>query len=676
MKRTSSFLALSLAGLVAPAVIAVACGGTNNGSSTGSGGSGASGTGTGASTGGDDTIGIGGGGDHGMIDSLTVDPPSATITVEAGMAGKQQFNAIAHYKDGFTQQVQAAWSATGLSVGSIDGAGQFSATGAQGGTLKVTATSNGLKATADLTVKLHQLQNPGNVDPGSQGTLKGASTPDGSVVWAYPYDKTVFPRGIGAPPLMWMNGQAQDAYYVHMTSATYELEVFAANLNSRFDLDAAIWDQLANSTSGDVEVKVSRLAGGAATVVVDQHWSIAPAQMRGTIYYWAINTGRVMRIKPGAAQAEDFLAGTTCPSCHTVSANGAKLVMNEGNWPNETSITYDLLGNANAFSGYATGAGASQFALAGVSADGKVVVQNFAPLRGPIGAQPGALDAVTGMPIAGTGLDGAQLWMPSFSPDNKLLAYVDGNTKDVRAYDWDAGSMKATNDRLIMAAGGDPSKSWVSFPTVSPDHNWIIYQRSSDMGSLGNLADLYMASVAQPGTEIALDALNGTNYPFAAGDRDRHYDFEPTFAPVAAGGYFWVVFHSRRTFGNALTGPAYSGEGQGTKQLWVAAIDENPKPGQDPSHPAFHLPGQDEGTLNMRGYWALDPCKGDGVGCAVGTECCGGYCSDPGDGGMPTCKSSSSGCSNNGDHCDTDADCCEAASGATCINHVCDNGPK
>ena len=315
-------------------------------------------------------------------------------------------------------------------------------------------------------------------------------------------------------------------------------------------------------------------------------------------------------------------------------------------------------------------------ALPAVSANGQVVVENFAPLRGPIGVQTGALDSVTGNPIPNTGLEGKQLWMPSFSPDDKLLAYLDGNSKDLRAYDWDATGKKATNDRLIESAATVPSATYLGFPTSSPDHNWVIYQRSTTMGSLGNPADLYVASVGQPGADVPLANLNGTTYPFSAGNRDRHLNYEPTFAPVAAGGYFWVVFHSRRTFGNLLTGAAYNGEGSGTKQLWVAAIDINPMPGKDPSHPAFHLEGQDLNTLNMRGYWALDPCKGDGQGCQSGTECCGGFCQMQAGMTMGVCQSNSGGsCSQSGDHCDMASDCCGFASGTQCINNVCSEPP-
>jgi hypothetical protein len=49
--------------------------------------------------------------------------------------------------------------------------------------------------------------------------------------------------------------------------------------------------------------------------------------------------------------------------------------------------------------------------------------------------------------------------------------------------------------------------------------------------------DLYAVDTQNPGTEISLDVLNGKGYPFAAGGaRDADRDYEPTFAPQAAGG--------------------------------------------------------------------------------------------------------------------------------------------
>lgn len=93
------------------------------------------------------------------------------------------------------------------------------------------------------------------------------------------------------------------------------------------------------------------------------------------------------------------------------------------------------------------------------------------------------------------------------------------------------------------------------------------------------------------------------------------------------------------------------------KQLWVAAIDLNHAPGVDPSHPPFLLPGQDTTSLNMRGFWALDPCKGDGQGCATGTECCNGSRDGMGADGGLVCKAGA--CAAEGDRCQVASDCCE-----------------
>ena len=324
-----------------------------------------------------------------------------------------------------------------------------------GGSVNVTATFEGQTANATLVVKLHLLQNPGSVPMPVQGSLQGASTLDGQVVWAYPYTATVLPRGIGEAPLMWNNGGATDVYYVHLTSPGFELESFTSAAAGRYDFDPTTWQQFADSTSGAAELKVNRWNGSAASIITDLQWTVAPASMRGTIYYWAINTGRVMRIQAGATAPDDFLGpSVTCPSCHTVSANGQKLVMNEGTWPSETSFNYDLQGGANSFSGFPSGGnGASEWALSAVSPDGTTLVEDFAPLRGNIGQNTGAYDSTTGMAIGSTGLEGKKLWMPAFSPDGKLLAYVEPGTNDLRAYDWDPVNKKATNDRLAGGIG-------------------------------------------------------------------------------------------------------------------------------------------------------------------------------------------------------------------------------
>ncbi len=533
---------------------------------------------------------------------------------------------------------------------------------------------------------------------GVQGALHGATTPDPTVVLAYPYEGTVFPRGPGPPPLMWMGAAPTDSYFVHLSSAMYDFQAYFSAPSGRYDIDPVVWQNFTNSTVGAGELKLARWNGSAATVVADQHWTVAPGSMRGTVYYWSVNAESVERLTAGATAPDNFLNSSGpkenhapyCPSCHTVSADGSHMILTEGTWgvapqPVEQSYTYDLLTNSsvgpflpnNNTSKCESSGCPSEWGLAAVSPDGSTVVENFANLRGQIGQQTGAFDAQTAQPFPNTGLEGNQLCMPAFSPDGLLLAYVDCTTMDLRAYDWDPVGHKASGDRLLSMSSQNTAWPQIQYPTVSPDHRWVVYGRGPMLGSEGNPGNLFVINVMNPGTEIALATLNGSTYPFAAGDRDRNLNFEPTFAPVASGGYFWIVFHSRRTWGNAITKAAYVREGTGVKQLWVSAFDQSPIAGTDPSHPPFHLPGQETvasqnlDPINTRGYWALSPCKGGGQNCQSGTDCCGGYCVGA-DGGA-TCQSTSGGCSRDGNRCTAASDCC--ATTDSCINGFCAQQP-
>jgi hypothetical protein len=545
-----------------------------------------------------------------------------------------------------------------------------------------------------------------SVPTGVQGALQGATTPDPTVVLAYPYDGTVFPRGPGPAPLMWIGAAPTDQYWVHLWSASFDFQKYFSAPAGRYDFDPAVWQNFTTSTAGPAELKLARWDGSAATVVADQHWTVSPGSMRGTVYYWSVNAESVERLTGGATAPENFLNSSGpyenhapyCPSCHTVSADGSHLVVNEGTWgqapsPVQQSYTINLLTNATAgpflpnpnTSQCEKAAGcSSEWGLPAVSPDGSVVIENFAQLRGLIGQQTGAFDSQTAQPIPNTGLEGHQLCMPAFSPDGLLLVYVDCTVMDLRAYDWDPVNRKASNDRLLSASSQNGASPQIQYPTVSPDHQWAVYGRGPMLGSAGTAGNLFVVSVPSPGPEVALATLNGATYPFAAGDRDRNWNYEPTFAPVASGGYFWIVFHSRRTWGNAITQAAYTGEGKGVKQLWVSAFDQSPHPGVDPSHSPFHLPGQETtptqgpsgplDPINSRGYWALSPCKGDGQSCQSGTDCCGGYCvgADGGAGGV--CQATSGGCSQDGDRCRTVADCCVGTD--LCINGFCAQPPN
>ena len=343
----------------------------------------------------------------------------------------------------------------------------------------------------------------------------------------------------------------------------------------------------------------------------------------------------------------------------------------------------------------------TQWMSPALSPDGKyLAINGVAPqlalnVGGP-GASRGLYKTSDGTQIPNTGLESLSLLMPAWSPDGKLITYMDRDVREPVDLVGHVGPRRRRTPGPQHRPFGHADGVERPRPGAArqrPDqvvHRLAEREPRQPLDHLSARRDARYALReqrrrvhGQPGRSLpgrrgepwrrdppSASSTATVGIPSRPGARDVSLNYEPTFAPVAAGGYFWVVFTSRRTYGNALTG-----DESVVKQLWVAAIDQansgTVTAPNDPSHPPFLMPGQDNTSLNMRGYWALPPCQANGAGCASGTDCCNGYCNASGDAGGMTCASSSGGCSAGGDHCGTSSDCCGSATGATCINHVC-----
>lgn len=681
---------LSLGTLVAIAAFSAwACGGGNGSSSSKNDASSASSSGSTSSSGG----GAGGDGGsiftgHGAVVSMIVDPPMATIDVQNGMAMPVAFQAIATYQDGAKEPIAASWSFDRPDIALIGtSTGSLAASGKLGGKGKVTATLDKLTATADATVLLHIADNQAGLTPGD---IAAFDTPDpaASGTLLYPYDKTVFGRGILAPEIMWNGGAAGDAWLVHLKQDFVDAKFYIkADPPSGFQMTEEFWNSLTVSNAGEnVEVSVSKLSGGKAYTAMAETWKIAQGSLRGSIYYWAVNTGQLMKILPGAATPSVVFdsgpydqLGTPAPAnydmtvppwsqgvnnkrcvaCHVVSKDGSRLaaIFERKQNPASPWGTVDLTQAQPQVIQVASYQ--SQTIYLGLSPDGQFAVENTSAMRMAL------RNANTGAPIA-SALDAVPeaACDPAFSPDGKLLAFssnVTGNypvefwRADLDVFDFDAGTQTFSNRRQITPGGN----SAIAFPSFSPDSQWIVYQKGDysrakyGVSSVGH-DDLYIADVAKGVGEIPLDATNGVGY---LDPKNRQINYQPTVNPIAAGGYFWVVFVSPRDYGNRMastSNPTY----ENRKQLWVAAIDVNPQPGKDPSHPAFLLRGQDLSTTNMSGYWSLEACKQEGSGCSQGFECCTGFCQPDGNGNFACVPPTVGKCSEVGEKCSTGSDCC------------------
>jgi hypothetical protein len=267
--------------------------------------------------------------------------------------------------------------------------------------------------------------------------------------------------------------------------------------------------------------------------------------------------------------------------------------------------------------------------------------------------------------------------------------------------DYDPAASAFSNFRVVYK----PAAGTIVWPSFLPTNDAVVFELETQSngrdwggtrasgdsaGAMNNTAadskgELWWVDIAT-GNAARLDSLNGLAYLPTLASTDHTNDailnFEPTVNPVPSGGYAWVVYTSRRLYGNVATIKPYWSDPRyvdistepTTKKLWVAAVDLNGTAGQDISHPAFYLPAQEILGGNSRGYWVVDPCMKDGAGCQTGDQCCGGYCENT-DGGLTCGSTPPPQCANLNDKCMTASDCCgsqlSSSQATQCINGRC-----
>jgi hypothetical protein len=681
------------ASLLAAGVAAVVACGSNGGSSFDDvNGDGGGATDGGPGTGFGDGGGFGGGDGAATVSKLVFDPPTVTLTLDGINPQTAQFTLKATFPDGTVgtvtpQSVQfdrpdIASMMPGSPVALI-------AAGDAAGTGTLQGVYGGHVASAKLTVVVHARDVGPGVDPTAAAALDGASLAKDPIVTSllYPYDKTIFPLGLTSPLLMWTAPNASDTYKIHLEEAGYSSDTYAIPSKSgQLRVSQNTWDRLTASNTGDaVKATLSRydVASKTPYASTSETWTIAPASLRGAIYYWTTSTGGHMsRIRPGTGAAPEQLAGGQCMGCHAVSADGTTMVAaveNEGATDNTDQrgwVSYNLPDAGIRKEPKLFGGNVA------VNPDGKYTVFGTAPLK--------VADTATGTETLVNGLESFALDMgmttlahPAFSPDGKKFAAVESSNNwytwqasKLVLFSFDEGTVKFTSPTpLAASASFGVGQQAIAYPSFSPDSAFIAFHvgdhasgcsASCDNNETGISAIYLQATSGAAPVRLAQLTDSPPNAP------DRNLSFEPTFNPIERGGYFWVVFTSMRDWGNEITGTPNNGK----KRLWVTAIDKTAGTA-DPSHPAFFLEGQEETTTNMRGFWALAACTqtpmpGAGGGsCAAGFECCSGFC----DKGACVDKGTLA-CAAQGDSCKVDADCCNSPL-VGCKNGSCQAaGPK
>lgn len=707
MKQRSSWLVL-LAGAITSAGVIAACGGNGNSStaSTTSGGE----MPDGGSTGGNGGAGGDGGGfviTGGGEQKLVIAPLDPILDV-SGQPKSLPFSA--KFSDGSNPSA-VDWFLDDVTVGTVATDGNFTSGGFVAGKAKVTAKSGMLEASTTITVRVKIVDNAAGISPDDVTKLAMGGSADPGFKWLYPYDKTIFPRGLAAPTLQFPG--ATDAMRIKITVGDFDYEgYFSASNPSRVDIPADVWKGVTKSAAAgqDVTISATKILGGAVTGPATESWRIAQGNLTGIVYYNTYvsplaNGGAVMRIKPGS-NAEVLLGG--CNVCHSVSANGNVLAagVSWGNGNPLDSATYDLTTDGAA-SQRSLDADGRKYAFGGLTPDGTWMISSGipasgSPIRGLDGDYPSQLfDTKTGAIVNAPSFTGAVKYAltPVFSPDGKRLGFS--------WYDASPGRTIAYMDVDLLQSPpsfGAPNSVYTApggvagWPSFLPDGNGLLFHEGDRFDTAGyggtpSYGDVHMVDVINK-TLVKLDALNGYDpngqfyLPYGNAE-EEHLDYEPTILPVAVGGYYWVFFTSRRAYGNTISpgGTVPDGENKWgklvngaevpspRKKLWVAAIDINWQGKPDPSHPAFYLPGQELEAGNMRAFAALEPCKDLGQPCESAASCCNGNVCRPadvnGDGvtELVCVTPPTNECAQEGESCQTAANCCNA--GSECIAGRC-----
>lgn len=277
---------------------------------------------------------------------------------------------------------------------------------------------------------------------------------------------------------------------------------------------------------------------------------------------------------------------------------------------------------------------------------------------------------------------------PTFSPSGDAVFYQrqyrtsrSSSGGGVLAYNWSPSDINTVAGALaeIWMSDVPPSASTAAKPTrllalngLNPDGSSSYLPEDDDRISSPGAYHRSSGS----GTSFTINQADWCGNTGTVNDvLDYRLNYLPAANPTQAGGYTWVVFTSRRMYGNVAFDDPWDAEpgfscnsgNPQTKKLWVAAIDGSPTPGVDPSHPAFYLPGQELEAGNSDGYWVNSPCASLGASCESNDDCCGGtglaptaQCKVVSAASIPPVRQcqSLSECSSEGQACATGDDCC------------------
>ncbi len=561
-----------------------------------------------------------------------VSPPKKEVFIENRKAVGIQFvlNEIhGSQKNAVTNTI---WKVEPKGEISIESDGWIYLDGTVAGNFTISAYAPDMKGSAQLSIKTTEQILADGVSSDAAGFFPAGNPLEsvtaqysGTITSAYPDDNVLLPRNISPTLFQWNAAHEVTLYRLIVGGSVSVISLLTRSTEAKFSKET--WSVLANSerniplqwmVEGVSESQTSILFSSSKHTI-----TFSNDRLQGAIYYWSVDTENIMKFRMGEDSPKPLFDKSAfpeipqrtknnvkCAGCHTIAPDGSSMALTfeGGNYDGRRTGIINVEAPYSPLIDPAEAKFYSRFQS--FSPDSKYLAINADTYNNidiiEVSTANFMSNVVTGPAT-----------QPKWSADGKMIAYIKirsqqtGDVIEDEAYNRSdvhlamLSGLQSVDDTLLVSGGNEA----VSDPDFSPDSKTIIFRRAPTGSIRETNAKLFLYSLESQ-TEIALANLANNSNP---------NDFWPSFSPFPENDYYWVLFFSRRKYGNTL--------GEGQKQLWIAPIDKQVIAGKDPSHPAFWLYGQDINTGNMKGQWVPDYCLTDGEHCdqaGLGKTCCEG----------------------------------------------------
>jgi hypothetical protein len=591
--------------------------------------------------------------------ALRVEPAQSAVEIGLdGAAPPLAFRAFAKEPGQAEVEVTNAvsWSLQNPALADIDAKGNATLEG-PGGKTQVLAGYKGQIAGAALTITLRGAVFSPGTDASTAQAFDSAQVdpdPQSAPALEYPEDGVVLPANLPPIEAQWAQGGDSSIYRVSLAIPdTLDLAFYTTSRELAFPPD--VWAKV-RATAPDIALalKVDGLgASGMLHAGSPRAVTVASDGIdESAIYVWQSSSGsfRVLDIVKGTdvplpTNSPALAPGQPCSGCHRISRDGRRFsyTFNGGEF-NFGSLVYDA--ESKVFASKINPAPSLRGTYAAFNpreAQSRPAMLLTAPDSVPQNT-PGTvrlllLDPETAAPVPNNFAEtvkqidpalGQATMMPDWSPGGDFVVFT--------AFNSDKNYVRLLGDDVVLGsiveapvsysaadqsfqfgapkvlvpapAGADPDTGENNLlPSISPDGAVVAFTRANGwwsiktQQSLINLSGRIALVRRKDGTVLTLErgASNGPDKVWSS--------TWPQWAPTFGQRYAWLAYASERPYGHRLT-PQNStcslvqGQKQ-CKQLWVTALDlDKLIQGQDdPSHPAFWIPGQSTTAQYVSPQW-------------------------------------------------------------------------